>query len=202
MLDLTLLDQILHRTRHMLDRHVGINPVLIQQVDDVDLQPLQRCLSDLADVLGPAVHADRPSRLGIEPPAELGGDHHLVAKRRERLADQRFVRERAIDLCGVEEGYSAFDRPADEIDSLLLVEGVAITKVDPHASEADRGHFEPAFSKLALLHRCFSILLRSFRAPGSNVTLALRTRAGSGASNNGSARTVPVKYSASPFPEG
>jgi hypothetical protein len=46
--------------------------------------------------------------------------------RRERLADQLFVRERAIDLCGVEEGYPAFDRPADEIDSLLLVEGVAI----------------------------------------------------------------------------
>ena len=48
MLDLTLLDQILHRTRHMLDRHVGINPVLIQQVDDVDLQPLQRRLDPRA----------------------------------------------------------------------------------------------------------------------------------------------------------
>ena len=40
------------------------------------------------------------------------------------------------------------------------------------------------------------------RAPGSKVTVALRTRAGSGASNNGSMRTAPVKYSAGPFPEG
>src|SRR5207253_3894006 len=40
------------------------------------------------------------------------------------------------------------------------------------------------------------------RAPGSNVTLAPRTRAGSGASNRGSTRTVPVKYSAGPLPEG
>src|SRR6266853_1530238 len=39
-------------------------------------------------------------------------------------------------------------------------------------------------------------------APGSNVTLAPRTRAGSGASNNGSIRTVPVKYSAGPLAEG
>src|SRR5256714_181008 len=39
-------------------------------------------------------------------------------------------------------------------------------------------------------------------APGSNVTLAPRTRAGSGASNNGSIRTVPVKYSSGPLAEG
>ena len=40
------------------------------------------------------------------------------------------------------------------------------------------------------------------RAPGSNVTLAPTTRAGSGAWNSGSMRTVPVKYSAGPLPEG
>src|SRR6266478_328863 len=38
------------------------------------------------------------------------------------------------------------------------------------------------------------------RAPGSNVTLPPRTRAGSGASNRGSTRTVPVKYSSGPLP--
>src|SRR5262249_54532631 len=38
--------------------------------------------------------------------------------------------------------------------------------------------------------------------PGSNVTLPPRTRAGSGASNRGSIRTLPVKYSADPLPEG
>src|SRR5262252_842634 len=40
------------------------------------------------------------------------------------------------------------------------------------------------------------------RAPGSNVTLAPLTRAGSGAWNSGSTRTVPVKYSADPLPDG
>src|SRR2546425_737702 len=40
------------------------------------------------------------------------------------------------------------------------------------------------------------------RALGSNVTLAATTRAGAGALNNGSIRTVPVKYSAGPLPEG
>src|SRR5438552_2787664 len=43
---------------------------------------------------------------------------------------------------------------------------------------------------------------QAVRAPGSNVTLAPRTRAGSGASNSGSMRTVPVNQSAGPLFEG
>src|ERR1700734_2138431 len=40
------------------------------------------------------------------------------------------------------------------------------------------------------------------RAPGSKVTWAPTTRAGSGAEKSGSTRTVPVKYSAGPLPGG
>src|SRR5829696_4180031 len=40
------------------------------------------------------------------------------------------------------------------------------------------------------------------RAPGSNVTFAPAARAGTGASNNGSTRTVPVNHSAGPFADG
>src|ERR1019366_3713873 len=43
---------------------------------------------------------------------------------------------------------------------------------------------------------------QAVRAPGSKVTLAPTTRAGSGASNNGSTRTMPVKYWGEPLPEG
>src|SRR5215472_913231 len=42
---------------------------------------------------------------------------------------------------------------------------------------------------------------QAVRAPGSNVTLAPCTRAGSGASNKGAKRTSPVKYSIGPLPE-
>src|SRR4030088_668878 len=45
-------------------------------------------------------------------------------------------------------------------------------------------------------------LCHAVRAPGSNVTLTPRTRAGSGAWNSGSMRTMPVKYSSGPLPEG
>jgi hypothetical protein len=40
------------------------------------------------------------------------------------------------------------------------------------------------------------------RAPGSNVTLTPSARAGSGAWNRGSMRTVPVKYASGHLPEG
>src|SRR6202023_2308093 len=40
---------------------------------------------------------------------------------------------------------------------------------------------------------------QAVRAPGSKVTLAQETRAGSGAVFSGSIRTPPVKYSLSPF---
>src|SRR6058998_2428702 len=40
---------------------------------------------------------------------------------------------------------------------------------------------------------------QAVRAPGSNVTLAPRTRAGSCASNSGSMRTLPVNQSADPL---
>src|SRR5215472_18355833 len=43
---------------------------------------------------------------------------------------------------------------------------------------------------------------QAVRAPGSNVTLAPRTRAGSGAWNSGSMRTAPVKESGGPLPDG
>src|SRR5205807_5224929 len=45
-------------------------------------------------------------------------------------------------------------------------------------------------------------LCHAVRAPGSKVTLAPTARAGSGASNRGSMRTAPVKYSDGALPEG
>ena len=43
---------------------------------------------------------------------------------------------------------------------------------------------------------------QAVRAPGSKVTRAMATRAGSGGLNSGSIRTVPVKYASGPLPEG
>jgi hypothetical protein len=73
--DRAFLDQILHRPRHVFDRHVRIDAVLVVEVDAVGLQPRERGLGDLPDVLRPAVKA-RLRVPGLE--AELGGDNDLL----------------------------------------------------------------------------------------------------------------------------
>ena len=70
-----------------------------------------RCLGHLLDVLRAAVGAaaTRAGRqIDVEP--ELGGDHHLVADRRQRLADELLVGERPVDLGRIEEGHTPFVR--------------------------------------------------------------------------------------------
>ena len=46
-LDLAFPDQVLHHSRHVFDRHVRIDTVLVQQIDNVGLEALERCLGNL-----------------------------------------------------------------------------------------------------------------------------------------------------------
>ena len=105
--DLALGDEVLDRARDILDRHAGIDAVLVEQVDGVDPQPLQRALAGGADAFGPARHALVAPGIRIDVEAELGRDHHLVANRPQRLADQLLIGERPVDFSGVEEGHPA-----------------------------------------------------------------------------------------------
>ena len=104
-----------------------------------------------------------------------------VADRRESLADELLVGERAIDFGGVEEGHASLDRRPDERDHLLLVRGRAVGKAQAHAAEPDGRNFEAALSKFALLHCVvLNLLLRSLRRRGSRgvtCTVAARARA-------------------------
>ncbi len=158
MLDLALGDQVPDRAGDVLDRHVGIDAVLIEQVDGLDPQPLQRGFGDPPDLLGPAVQARprlRPGRIEVEP--EFGRDHDLAAEGLQRLADEVFIGERAIDLGGVEEGDALFDRRAHQRDHLLPVVRRPVGKAHAHAAKADGGDFEAVGSKFAFLHRFESL---------------------------------------------
>ena len=138
-LDLAFLDQVLHRAGHVLDRHVGVDPVLVEQVNRVDPEALQRCVSDCADVLRAAVRATAAiSRLRIDVEAELRGDHHLASDGGERLADQLLVHKRPIRLGRIEEGHAAVNGCAEQRDARLLLNRTTIGVAQPHAAEAER----------------------------------------------------------------
>jgi hypothetical protein len=85
-LDLALLDQVLDRAGHLLDGDLGVDPVLVEQVDDLDLEPLEGTLGGLLDVVGPAGQAHLAA-VGVELEAGLGGDHHLPAEGGQVIPD-------------------------------------------------------------------------------------------------------------------
>ena len=74
--DLAGVDEVLDSTGDVLDRHVGVDAVLVEQVDPLGVEPLQGVLGGGADVLGAAVQAGGAAAVVGE--AELGGDHHVV----------------------------------------------------------------------------------------------------------------------------
>jgi hypothetical protein len=94
-LDLTLVNKILHGSRDVFDGHIRVNAVLIEQVDRVNLErlerlePLERGLGDLFDVRWPTIQAPLPAGFEFEP--ELCRDHHLIAERGESFAYERFI---------------------------------------------------------------------------------------------------------------
>jgi len=94
--DLALLNQVLHRSRHIFDRYVRVAAVLIEKIDHAGLEALERRLGNLLDVLWTAVAAPSLSRLRIEIMTKLGCDHYLIADRRMGFADELFVGEWAI----------------------------------------------------------------------------------------------------------
>ena len=47
-LDLTFPNQVLHRSRHVFDRHLRVDTVLVEQIDGIDPEPLERALGDSA----------------------------------------------------------------------------------------------------------------------------------------------------------
>ena len=108
---LALLNQLLHRPGHVFDRHVRVDTVLIEEIDVLGLESLERALRDLLDVLWPTVQAD-PTLLtgGIELEAEFGGDHHSLAEGRQGFAHELLVHERAVHFGGIEERHAQIYR--------------------------------------------------------------------------------------------
>ena len=149
-LHLAFANQVLDRTGDVLDRHVGIDTVLVEQIDAVRPEALQRRLGYLADVLGPAVETSLLPVL--EPEPELRRNDDLIPNGRERFADDLFVRERAVHLCRVEEGDAAVDRRADHRDALFTAGGRSVAEADAHAPEAEGRHFQSARAQSAFLH--------------------------------------------------
>jgi hypothetical protein len=152
-LHLALLDEVLHGSRDVFYRNLRIHAVLVEKINHIGLQSLERSLSNLFDVVRPAIQV-RPARAsrGIGREAKFCGNHNLPADRRQCLTNELFVSEGTIDLRCIEEGDTVFHRRSDQRDHFLFICCRAKTETHSHAAEPKRRNFQIAFSKFAFLH--------------------------------------------------
>src|SRR2546430_4843907 len=130
--------------------------MLIEQIDHVPSESLQRSFSNFFDVLWPTIDTHLLAfRTNFE--SELRSDHHLLTHRSERFAHKFFVRERSVNFSGIEERDAKFNRLAKQRDHLLLIFRRTVPKAHSHTAQPDGRDFQATLSKFALLH--FSELL-------------------------------------------
>src|ERR1035437_8976345 len=147
-------DQLAHRPHRLLDGYVGVDAVLVVEVDVIDTEPLQAGVAGAVHMLGGAVDGHAPVRRALE--TELRGDHDLGAMPGNGLPDKPLVGERPVHVGGVEEVDAKLQGTMDRGDRLALiaVRGGAVEVGHAHAAEPDRGHLEVA--EPASLHGCAS----------------------------------------------
>ena len=119
---LAALDEPAHLADRVLDRHVGIDAVLVIQVDHFEAEPLQARVAGLPDIFGAAVDAVRAA--GVLRLAELGRDHETVAPLApEGAAEQFLVLAPAIHVGTVEMIDPEIERAMDQLDPRLSSAG-------------------------------------------------------------------------------
>src|SRR5688572_8329302 len=143
--------QLGHGADRILDRHPGIEPMQVVQVDRFDSESLQTRIARTQYVLGTPVELACPGPIGIGDEAELGGEHHVRATFADRTADEHFVGMRAVDVGSVEEIESQIERMADRRDALTVV-GRAVALTHAHAAEAESGDPRAAATELPSSH--------------------------------------------------
>jgi hypothetical protein len=99
--DLALGDELGQCADSVLDRGVGVDAVLLVQVDVAGAEAPQGTVDRGADV-GRAAVEDPGAAAGVGDHAELGCHHDLVAAAFDGAAEEFLVGVRAVDLGGVQ----------------------------------------------------------------------------------------------------
>src|SRR4030095_13600364 len=127
--------------------------MLIEEINRIDLESLERTLGDFPDVLWPAIQTNkRLAARGIKFEPELGGYNYLAAKRRERFTHQLFVLAWAIYFGRIKKCDAPFEGCTKKRDHLLFVWRQTVRNVHAHAAKTDGRNFQLTISKFALLH--------------------------------------------------
>jgi hypothetical protein len=122
----------------VLDGDVGVDAVLVVEVDVAGVEAAEAGLAAGAHVLGRAAHGHAGGAL---PYPELGGHLHLLPRQLlERLPQEGLVGVGPVGIGGVEEGDPAAEGVRDDGGDGLLAERRVVGAREPHAPEPQLRH--------------------------------------------------------------
>lgn len=133
------MNQVCDGSRHLFNRDLAVNAVLIEQINMIGGKPPKRRLHRPPDLLGTAVHANGLTTFDTE--TEFGGENDLITAPGERAPQKRLVREWSIDFGGIKECASQFDGPVQSRYRFPVI-GDAIRLAHAHATEPECGNFK------------------------------------------------------------
>src|SRR6476646_9029215 len=120
---------------------IGIDAVLIIEVNSFDAETLKTCFATGAYIIRGTLHAyEAPVRRSQN--AEFGCEHDLIAAVPDRAADQFLVSPHSIDVGRVEECDAKLDGPMDRIDTLRLA-AWPVKLAHAHAAKAKGRDLKP-----------------------------------------------------------
>ena len=155
MLDFSFFDEVRHRANRFFDRHIGVDTVLVEQVDAVDAEAFQAAL-DRSLCIGSRT-VDTNNLVTVETEAEFGSDHQPIALALDRFADQFFILEWAVNLRSIEKGDAKVDGAVDRLDRFIGIGSLTIQDVAAfdhrHAADTDGGNLQ-AMTEIAIFHDC------------------------------------------------
>jgi hypothetical protein len=135
--DFALRDQFSDGTCHIFHWHLRIYPMLIEEINAVRAEALQRFFGHLPNSIGPAVESEF---LAPFLKAKLCSDYHIISDGAQSLPDDFFICERAICLGCVKVGDPSFVGGPQKRHCLATINGRAAMMIETHATEAEARH--------------------------------------------------------------
>ena len=148
---LSLSNQIGEHTHRILDRHIGIDPVLVIEVDRRHAEALQAAFHGSSHILRTAIEAAHERIPGVAQDAKLCREEDIVSPTFDGASDKFFVGVRTVDVGGVEKVDAKLKRAMDRGNRFGVV-SPCIKIAHPHAAEAKSRYLRTITAQLSCLH--------------------------------------------------
>src|SRR6266705_2735978 len=119
--NLAFLDQFGQGSHSFLDRRVGIDAVLVVEIDVVGPQPLQAAFAGLLHIVGLAADAAKVRIVGVTNDPELRGQNYIIAFAFKGASDEFFVLVGAVYVSGIEKVYAEFERAMNGRERFVVI---------------------------------------------------------------------------------